>query len=122
MPACSRCQTDDKPCFYAKSRRGMRDRSAPKKSKTASNKVSPSPDFRQPQTHDNLGFGGYNLGNEPWGTQSSSASSSVSGSIDGRFASALEDVRPTSTRRLIDLFYTYALPSRPFLLKFTNKT
>ncbi|CAG8979452.1 hypothetical protein HYALB_00012951 [Hymenoscyphus albidus] len=117
-PACSRCQTDDKQCFYAKSRRGMRDRNAPKKSTSISDQVSPSPDFRQAQPHENLVFGNYSLVNEPWRTptKSSSAASSISGSLDGRFVSALEDAQPTSTRRLIGLFYTYFYKAHPFVL------
>jgi hypothetical protein len=106
LPGCSRCATDDKPCFYAKSRRGMRDRNAPKKSKTStSSKTSPNLDYAT--STDSMSGVGYTLGTDPWGSITGSSASSVSGSLENRSprSDAARD-RPVSTRRLLDLFYT----------------
>lgn len=103
MPACNRCQQDDKPCFYAKSRRGMRDRSAPKKNKTSTSRTgSHSPtalndQFSFMNVNSSNGHMIGNTTNELYigSSNSSTGSPTRSPSI------------PTTSRQLVDLFYTY---------------
>jgi hypothetical protein len=106
LPGCSRCATDDKPCFYAKSRRGMRDRNAPKKSKSSTSSRA-SPNLEYSTTSGSMSGAGYTLESDPWASMTGSAASSINGSLENRSSGndAARD-RPVSTRRLIDLFYT----------------
>ncbi|KAG9237354.1 hypothetical protein BJ875DRAFT_160408 [Amylocarpus encephaloides] len=116
MPSCSRCTTDDKPCFYAKSRRGMRDRNAPKKNKVSpsnSRKVSPNPEF---ETRDAFSMNGYAPSNDPWGLLGGSGSGSAVGNFGSQSPGSERGDRPASTRKLIDLFYTFFYKAHPFVL------
>ncbi|KAI0882136.1 uncharacterized protein GGS22DRAFT_170304 [Annulohypoxylon maeteangense] len=102
LPACNRCQQEDKPCFYAKSRRGIRD---PKKRSLISDKPpatsagsflptnfsSGSPSVQSLSLHD-----------LPTGWSVNSAPSAASSSKNEK------DL-------LIDLFYNHFHPSHPCL-------
>ncbi|PQE23030.1 Zn2Cys6 transcriptional regulator protein [Rutstroemia sp. NJR-2017a WRK4] len=111
MPSCSRCQQDDKPCFYAKSRRGMRDKNAPRK--RGSVKEQP----RGRSTSDNGGHpssSGSLVGNsssESWPGLSSEAPSPASSS--SRLSSTQPVVDP---RRLIDLYYNFFHKAHPYII------
>ncbi|KAH8679961.1 hypothetical protein BGZ60DRAFT_241269 [Tricladium varicosporioides] len=112
MPACNRCQQDDKPCFYAKSRRGMRDRNAPKKNKTSTSRTgSHSPTA----LNDQFSFmnvsssSSYMIGNATNELYTGSSNSSTGSPT--RSSSI-----PTTSRQLVDLFYTYFYKSHPFVL------
>ncbi|KAI5864740.1 hypothetical protein GGS23DRAFT_561600 [Durotheca rogersii] len=103
LPACNRCQQEDKPCFYAKSRRGIRD---PKKRSLISDKppsAAASPGSLFPTSN------------------VSSAASSVQSHHDlpGGWTVGVESHQPSSPRSekelMIDLFYTYFHPSYPCL-------
>jgi len=105
MPNCSRCVQDDKPCFYAKSRRGMRDRNVPRKrvSMRESGKASPIP---------GAGFGGNPLAYPVGG----SSSESYTGNRSASDASASPESeahsgsgRQGDPRRLLDLYYKYVI-------------
>jgi hypothetical protein len=105
MPSCSRCQQDDKPCFYAKSRRGMRDKNAPRKRGSAK---------EQPRGRSTSDHGGHpsssgslvgNSSSESWPGLSSEAPSPASSS--SRLSSTHPVVDP---RRLIDLYYKFVAP------------
>lgn len=102
MPSCSRCQQDDKPCFYAKSRRGMRDRNAPRKKPSPGGKASPNLE-NQFVGHNTMG---YAVGN----------SSDSYGNLSDISASPSNSSRPTSTRRLVDLYYNFFYKAHPFVL------
>ncbi|KAI1106236.1 hypothetical protein F4804DRAFT_302061 [Jackrogersella minutella] len=102
LPACNRCQQEDKPCFYAKSRRGIRD---PKKRSLISDKP--------PVTSRGSFLPASNF---------SSASPSVQSLHDlpsGWTVSSVSSATTTSSRNekdlLVDLFYTYFHPSHPCL-------
>jgi hypothetical protein len=102
MPSCSRCQQDDKPCFYAKSRRGMRDKNAPRK------RASVKEQGRGRSASDQSGYpssSGSLVGNsssESWPGLSSGAPSPASPS------SRLSSIQPAvDPRRLIDLYYKF---------------
>ncbi|KAI0837538.1 hypothetical protein F5Y06DRAFT_68261 [Hypoxylon sp. FL0890] len=100
LPACNRCQQEDKPCFYAKSRRGIRD---PKKRSLISDKPPmtssasflPTSNFSSPPSV-------HSLQDLPSGWTVNSMSST--------------DASPKNeTELLLDLFYSYFHPSYPCL-------
>lgn len=95
MPNCSRCVQDDKPCFYAKSRRGMRDRNAPRK------RASMRDAERENSAAVMQSTSAYPVGSSG---PSSVASASPVSSSSGFSRSA------TDPRRLLDLYYKYETP------------
>lgn len=101
LPACNRCQQEDKPCFYAKSRRGIRD---PKKRSLISDKP--------PATSSGSFYSGSNF---------SSAAPSVQSLHDLPSGWTVNSesqpaVSPKSEKDLLlDLFYSYFHPSYPCL-------
>ncbi|KAI0178846.1 hypothetical protein GGR52DRAFT_533792 [Hypoxylon sp. FL1284] len=101
LPACNRCQQEDKPCFYAKSRRGIRD---PKKRSLISDKppaVSSGTFFSAPNSRSVVSCahsqhdlpGGWSISPEPHASVSPKNEKEV----------------------LLDLFYSYFQPSYPCL-------
>ncbi|RDL33227.1 uncharacterized protein BP5553_08666 [Venustampulla echinocandica] len=107
VPVCSRCQQDDKPCYYAKSRRGMRDGPNPRKKDSIQhggkdNRIS---DTRYIH-HDAIGF--------PIGRPSTEMYTGTSVSCPGSLESSVS--RSGSTGRLIDLFYMFFYKIHPFVL------
>ncbi|TGO36565.1 hypothetical protein BHYA_0121g00260 [Botrytis hyacinthi] len=101
MPSCSRCQQDDKPCFYAKSRRGMRDKNANRIKHSAKEHI------RDRYTvNDQAGYSTLarshpgNSSSESWTGAVSDTSPSPSSS-----SSRLNSVKPMDSKRLIDLYY-----------------
>lgn len=103
MPNCSRCLQDDKPCFYAKSRRGMRDRNAPRKrvSMREAGKGSPKPSISNGQSLSSLAYLRASSSNESY----TGASSDGSGSPES--SSSRLSGKVASQRRLLDLYYKY---------------
>jgi hypothetical protein len=106
MPSCSRCLQDDKPCFYAKSRRGMRDRNAPKKRASLKEQEQGRPFL-----------GGHNIygdslsssaANYTFSAHSSEASTSPPSSMMSANASAIGVEK--DPRRLVELYYRYGSP------------
>ncbi|KAM3086074.1 hypothetical protein ACMFMG_000211 [Clarireedia jacksonii] len=110
MPSCSRCQQDDKPCFYAKSRRGMRDKNAPRK------RGSVKEQARGQSASDQSGYpssSGSLVGNssDSWAGLSSGAPSPASSS------SRLSSIQPVvDPRRLIDLYYNFFHKAHPYII------
>ncbi|TVY28318.1 hypothetical protein LHYA1_G003698 [Lachnellula hyalina] len=106
MPNCSRCLQDDKPCFYAKSRRGMRDRNAPRKKSPQGGKVSP---VLGPQVFRDHNAMGYAIG--------TSSSGSYTGlSSETSLSPASSSLKSASPARLIDLYYNFFYKAHPFVL------
>ncbi|KAI1492769.1 hypothetical protein F5X96DRAFT_690549 [Biscogniauxia mediterranea] len=102
LPACNRCQLDKKPCYYAKSRRGIRD---PKKRSLISDKppVSPSkPPFLSTSSIPSPSTPDHGPNNLPSGW-------SVSDKPRGLNSHANE------REMLLDAFYSYFHPSHPCL-------
>ncbi|KAF7863810.1 hypothetical protein EAF04_006775 [Stromatinia cepivora] len=112
MPSCSRCQQDDKPCFYAKSRRGMRDKNASRKRSSAKEQ-----------------FRGRSVGAEQGGYSTpagslveNSSSESWTGAVSdapmspGSSSSRLNNVKPVDPRRLIDLYYNFFHKAHPYVI------
>ncbi|KAI2603864.1 uncharacterized protein GGS25DRAFT_534447 [Hypoxylon fragiforme] len=101
LPACNRCQQEDKPCFYAKSRRGIRD---PKKRSLISDKppATSSGSFFSASNYSPTAPSVQTLHDLPGGwTVSSGAQTPVS---------------PQNEKELLlDLFYSYFHPSYPCL-------
>ncbi|KAL2063745.1 hypothetical protein VTL71DRAFT_5550 [Oculimacula yallundae] len=112
MPNCSRCLQDDKPCFYAKSRRGMRDRNAPKKraSMREAGKTSPGLANSSGQNSNSLSLYTANSSNESYTGPSSDGSRSPESS-SSRMSS-----KPANPIRLLDLYYSSFNNAHPFLL------
>ncbi|TVY82321.1 hypothetical protein LSUE1_G004089 [Lachnellula suecica] len=106
MPNCSRCQQDDKPCFYAKSRRGMRDRNAPRKKPSQGGKVSPVLGNQFIHGPNAMGYPVTNSSSESYNGPSSDTSGSPSSSSS----------KPMSSKRLIDLYYNFFYKAHPFVL------
>ncbi|ESZ96962.1 hypothetical protein SBOR_2644 [Sclerotinia borealis F-4128] len=112
MPSCSRCQQDDKPCSYAKSRRGMRDKNAPRKRSSAKEQIRGHSVGIDP--------GGYttsvgslieNSSGESWTGAISDASASP-----GSSSSRLNRIRPVDLTRLIDLYYNFFHRAHPYII------
>ena len=83
----------------------MRDRNAPKKSKTPTpSRTSPTPNYASSSS--SIPVDGYTLGSDPWGNITGTPASSVVGSVGSRSPGSENASNPISTRRLIDLFYT----------------
>ncbi|KAI0384167.1 hypothetical protein F5Y04DRAFT_237373 [Hypomontagnella monticulosa] len=101
LPACNRCQQEDKPCFYAKSRRGIRD---PKKRSLLPDKppaTSAGPIFST-STYSSGPPSVQSLRDLPGGWTVKSES--------------LATISPQSGKELLlDLFYSYFHPSYPCL-------
>lgn len=101
LPACNRCQQEDKPCFYAKSRRGIRD---PKKRSLISDKP--------PATSAGPIFSTSNFPSAPSSVQSLR-------DLPGGWtvkSDSHASVSPQSEKELLlDLFYNYLHPSYPCL-------
>lgn len=100
-PNCSRCIQDDKPCFYAKSRRGMRDKNAPRKraSMREAGRESPTSASLNGSDHYGLNYSYGGSSRDSYTRPSSDASLSPSSStsrLSGKSA---------STARLLDLYY-----------------
>ncbi|KAL5314584.1 hypothetical protein ACEPPN_017225 [Leptodophora sp. 'Broadleaf-Isolate-01'] len=112
MPNCSRCLQDDKPCFYAKSRRGMRDRNAPKKraSMREAGKTSPVPTSSSGQSTKSLSYLMANSSNDSYTGPSSDGSGSPESS------SSRASGKGASPKRLLDLYYSSFHKAHPFLL------
>ncbi|KAI5918313.1 hypothetical protein F4810DRAFT_692585 [Camillea tinctor] len=102
LPACNRCQADKKPCFYAKSRRGIRD---PKKRSLISDKppVSPSKPLFSTSSIPSPSTPDHRPNNLPGGWSINSNSQELSSHANEREA-------------LFDAFYNYFHPSHPCLL------
>lgn len=103
MPNCSRCLQDDKPCFYAKSRRGMRDRNAPKKraSMREAGRGSPVQASSSGPSINSLSYLRANSSNDSYTGPSSDGSASpesLSSKLSGKVA---------TPKRLLDLYYRY---------------
>ncbi|TAQ84187.1 hypothetical protein B7494_g7482 [Chlorociboria aeruginascens] len=108
MPGCKRCSQDDKPCFYAKSRRGMRDRNAPRRKVLArENKIAATTGQNGQFTLENV------LGGTPSNSYSYPASD-ASGSPSSSHSRL--STKPINTRRLLDLYYNFFHKSHPFVL------
>ena len=100
LPSCSRCLQDDKPCFYAKSRRGMRDKNAPKKraSIREAGKGSPSGgSFNN--------SGNYTTNYSHASTSESYTRPSSDASLSPVSSTSRLSGREVSTERLLDLYY-----------------
>lgn len=95
VPACSRCQQDDKPCFYAKSRRGMRDGANSRKKDSVQQGDDDLIPGRRYMHHDDMGF--------PIPSPSTEIYAGTPGSCSRSPETTVSTSR--STRRLIDLFY-----------------
>ncbi|TGO24904.1 hypothetical protein BPAE_0092g00230 [Botrytis paeoniae] len=112
MPSCSRCQQDDKPCFYAKSRRGMRDKNATRKKNSAKEHIRD-----RYMVKDQAGYSitarshTGNSSSESWTGAVSDASPSPSSS-----SSRLNSVKPMDSKRLIDLYYTFFHKAHPYIM------
>jgi hypothetical protein len=112
-PSCSRCLQDDKPCFYAKSRRGMRDKNAPRKresmreagreSPTSGSIISGNGNYGMSYSHGDSSTGSY--------TRPSSDASTSPGSSTLRLSGKI-----ASTARLVDLYYSFFHKAHPYLL------
>ncbi|OTB05592.1 hypothetical protein M426DRAFT_319583 [Hypoxylon sp. CI-4A] len=102
LPACLRCQQEDKPCFYAKSRRGIRD---PKKRSLISDKP--------PTTAYGSLLPASNLSPAASSIQSSSHDLPSGWTINAT-SSAVASPR-NEKELLLDLFYSYFHPSYPCL-------
>lgn len=101
MPSCGRCRQDDKPCFYAKSRRGMRDKNALRRRCPAKEQTrGRSAGIDQGEYSTSVGSLAGNSSGESWSGAVSDASPSP-GSSSSRFNS----VKPVDPRRSIDLYY-----------------
>ncbi|TGO81610.1 hypothetical protein BPOR_1083g00010 [Botrytis porri] len=112
MPSCSRCQQDDKPCFYAKSRRGMRDKNATRIKNSAKEHLKDRYMVKD-QAGYSTSVGGHagNSSSESWTGAVSDASPSPSSS-----SSRLNSVKPTDSERLIDLYYNFFHKSHPYIM------
>ncbi|QSZ37463.1 hypothetical protein DSL72_008561 [Monilinia vaccinii-corymbosi] len=112
MPSCSRCQQDDKPCFYAKSRRGMRDKNYPRKRSSAKEQLrGRSVGTEQGGYSTSVGSLVGNSSGESWNGAISDASASP-----GSTSSRLNTVKPVDLRRLIDLYYNFFHRAHPFII------
>ncbi|OTA82938.1 hypothetical protein M434DRAFT_36954 [Hypoxylon sp. CO27-5] len=101
LPACNRCQQEDKPCFYAKSRRGIRD---PKKRSLISDKppVTSNSPFLPTSNFSSSSPSAHSFHDLPSGWSVSSMSSAT--------------ISPKNEKELLlDLFYSYFHPSYPCL-------
>ncbi|PVH87129.1 hypothetical protein DL98DRAFT_509999 [Cadophora sp. DSE1049] len=112
MPNCSRCLQDDKPCFYAKSRRGMRDKNAPKKraSMREAGKGCPVQASSSGQSFNSLSYLRANSSNDSYTGPSSDGSASPESSssrLSGKVA---------TPKRLLDLYYSSFHKAHPILL------
>jgi hypothetical protein len=99
-PSCSRCLQDDKPCFYAKSRRGMRDKNAPQKRASMRETSRESPRSGPPYGggHGGIYFNG--------GSSTASYSRPPSdGSLSPTSSTSRLSGKGTSKTRLLDLYY-----------------
>ncbi|KAI1378707.1 hypothetical protein F4677DRAFT_443191 [Hypoxylon crocopeplum] len=101
LPACNRCQQEDKPCFYAKSRRGIRD---PKKRSLISDKppATTSGSFFSTSNYSSAAPSVQSLHDLPGGW---SVNSQPHASLSPKNEKEL----------LLDLFYSYFQPSYPCL-------
>ncbi|THV45431.1 hypothetical protein BGAL_0490g00060 [Botrytis galanthina] len=112
MPSCSRCQQDDKPCFYAKSRRGMRDKNATRIKQSAKEHI------RDRYTVNNQV--GYSTSARSHAGNSSSKSwtGAVSDTSPSprRPSSRLNSVKPMDSKRLIDLYYNFFHKAHPYIM------
>jgi hypothetical protein len=99
-PSCSRCLQDDKPCFYAKSRRGMRDKNAPQKRATMRENGRESP--RSGPFYPGGQSGAYSHGGSSTGSYSRPPSE---GSLSPPSLNARLSGKGTSTARLLYLYY-----------------
>ncbi|KAF7939033.1 uncharacterized protein EAE98_001369 [Botrytis deweyae] len=112
MPSCSRCQQDDKPCFYAKSRRGMRDKNAIRTKNSAKDRSKD-----QYMVTDQAGYStsarsrAGNSSSESWTGAVSDTSPSPSSS-----SSRLNSVKPMDSKRLIDLYYNFFHKAHPYIM------
>ncbi|KAG0651387.1 Zinc finger transcription factor 37 [Hyphodiscus hymeniophilus] len=112
MPSCSRCQQDEKPCFYAKSRRGMRDRSSQRNRVSMREKARPSP----------VSGGHYGLAQNPMtypvGAFSADSSTRPSSDVSASPAStsSMLSVKSPSPTRLLDLYYSFFHKAHPFVV------
>ncbi|KAI9648094.1 hypothetical protein NHQ30_002723 [Ciborinia camelliae] len=112
MPSCSRCQQDDKPCFYAKSRRGMRDKNASRKRNPAKEQIrGRSVGIDQGRYSNSVGSLVGNSSGESWTGAVSDASASP-----GSSSSRLNSVKPVDPRRLIDLYYNFFHRAHPYII------
>ncbi|KAM0152865.1 hypothetical protein ACHAPG_007389 [Botrytis cinerea] len=112
MPSCSRCQQDDKPCFYAKSRRGMRYKNASRKRNSTKAHVEKRYIITdQGQYSTSAGSHAGNPSSESWTGAVSDASPSPSSS-----SSRLHSVNPMNSKRLIDLYYNFFHKAHPYIL------
>ncbi|KAA8575019.1 hypothetical protein EYC84_004240 [Monilinia fructicola] len=112
MPSCGRCQQDDKPCFYAKSRRGMRDKNAPRKRSSAREQIrGRSVGTEQGGYSTPVGSLVGNSSGESWNGTVSDASASP-----GSTSSRLNSIKPVDPRRLIDLYYNFFHRAHPFII------
>jgi len=99
MPNCSRCVQDDKPCFYAKSRRGMRDRNVPRKRANMKEAARANPIHGGHDIYNNNTIP-YGVSNENYSRASSEATGSPGSS------SSILSARQADPKRLLGLYYT----------------
>ncbi|KAF7960665.1 hypothetical protein EAE96_000339 [Botrytis aclada] len=112
IPSCSRCQQDDKPCFYAKSRRGMRDKNATRIKNSTKQHIRDRymvKDQAEYSTSARSHAG--NSSSESWTGAVSDASPSPSSS-----SSRLNSVKPMDSKRLIDLYYNFFHKAHPYIM------
>ncbi|TGO07555.1 hypothetical protein BTUL_0265g00040 [Botrytis tulipae] len=112
MPSCSRCQQDDKPCFYAKSRRGMRDKNATRIKHSTKEHIRD-----RYKVNDQAGYStsarshAGNSSGESWTGAASDTSPSPSSS-----SSRLNSVKPMDSKRLTDLYYNFFHKAHPYIV------
>ncbi|RDW76007.1 hypothetical protein BP5796_06828 [Coleophoma crateriformis] len=111
-PSCVRCIDDGKACVYAKSRRGLRDKSSSSKRlavKGASNddqNVDNAPAMDHEQYGSKMAGSSYRSYSGPLSESSMSPSS----------ISSKQSTRPATTERLLELYYLCFHNAHPFLL------
>ncbi|KAF7902894.1 hypothetical protein EAF00_002796 [Botryotinia globosa] len=112
MPSCSRCQEDDKPCFYAKSRRGMRDKNATRIKHSTKEHIRD-----RYKVDDQAGYStsarshAWNSSGESWTGAASDTSPSPSSS-----SSRLNSIKPMDSKRLTDLYYNFFHKAHPYIV------
>ncbi|KAL3425417.1 C6 transcription factor [Phlyctema vagabunda] len=107
-PSCARCQDDGKQCFYAKSRRGMRDRNAPAK-RSGRDALQ-----RNPSSVGNVNLSYHQSRNAP--SLESYTRQSSEGSTSPASQSSRLSGRQVSTRSLLELYYAFFHKAHPYLL------
>ncbi|KUJ24551.1 uncharacterized protein LY89DRAFT_679662 [Mollisia scopiformis] len=116
MPNCSRCLQDDKPCFYAKSRRGMRDRNVPRKRASLREAGKGSPGSSSSTAQSLPSHNSRELHRAASSTESYHAASDASDSPSSSSPRPRPSHKVPSPRRLLELYYSSFHKAHPFLL------